>query len=92
MTEKETDLLRLNDLTLQHGLACRIQGKNSYCFDYAGADAFSEGYIFIARGLREALAFAEGFDRAKRKKLERQNEEELNRLSTFRAAVRNVGW
>ncbi len=90
--ENETDLLRLNDLTLRHGLACRIQGKDSYYFDYAGADAFSEGFIFIARGLREALAFAEGFDRAiARAKPETHNAEELRKLGTFTSALRKSG-
>ena len=48
--ESETDLLRLNDLAERHGLACRVQGTSSYYFDYAGADAFSDGYIFGPSG------------------------------------------
>lgn len=72
--DHETDLLRLNDLAKQHGLAYRKHGKNSYYFDdRTGEDAFCGGYMFVARGLREALAFAEGFDRARERKIKSQN-------------------
>lgn len=62
----DTDLLRLQELTLQHGLTYKKHGANGYAFDdRTGPDAFSDGSIFIALGLSEALAFAEGFDRAR---------------------------
>jgi hypothetical protein len=63
--DRETDLMRLADLTKQHGLSYRCVG-NTYRFDdRIGPDAFEDGCIYTARGLREALAFAEGYDRAK---------------------------
>jgi hypothetical protein len=63
--ELDTDLLRLNDLIERHGLSCRTNGASYQFDDRVGAEAFAEGDIYTARGLREALAFAEGFDRAK---------------------------
>lgn len=51
--DKETDTLRLNDLAAQHGLAFRVVGS-TYIFDE-----------FTAHGLRQALGFVEGYDRAK---------------------------
>jgi len=63
--EQDTDLLRLNDLAQQHGLSYRKVGTRYSFDDRLGTDAFSDGCIYTARGLREALAFAEGFDRAK---------------------------
>jgi hypothetical protein len=87
--EREADAQRLDELAQRHGLAYRKRGKNSYQFDdRTGEDAFSDGCIFIARGLREALAFAEGFDRAKGRKTLQQNEGELRKLATFTAALR----
>jgi hypothetical protein len=50
--DKETDTLRLNDLAKQHGLTITRDG-DKYVFD-----------SFTAHGLTQALAFAEGFDRA----------------------------
>jgi hypothetical protein len=63
--DHETDLLRLNDLAKQHGLSYRRVGVAYYFDDAVGEKAFTEGFIYVARGSREALAFAEGFDRAK---------------------------
>jgi hypothetical protein len=51
-SEKETDALRLNDLAKQYGLNFRRVGS-TYKFE-----------DFNAHGLRQALGFAEGFDRA----------------------------
>jgi len=62
--ELDTDLLRLNDLVRQHGLTCRANGESYQFDDRVGSEAFKDGYIYTARGLREALSFAEGFDRA----------------------------
>jgi hypothetical protein len=53
MTHKETNILRLNDLAEQHGLTFKRVG-NTYIFD-----------DFTAHGLRQALGFAEGFDRGR---------------------------
>ena len=90
--ERETDALRLDGLARRHGLAYRKRGRNIYQFDdRTGADAFSDGCIFSARGLREALAFAEGFDRAKGRKGQQRNEGELRSLATFTAALRKSG-
>jgi hypothetical protein len=50
--DEETDTLRLYDLTRQHGLTFTRDG-DTYVFD-----------SFTAHGLPQALAFAEGFDRA----------------------------
>jgi hypothetical protein len=50
--EEETDTFRLNDLAKEHGLTLRRVGS-TYKFD-----------DFNAHGLRQALGFAEGFDRA----------------------------
>jgi hypothetical protein len=63
--ELDTDLLRLKDLVRQHGLTYRTIGASYQFDDRVGAEAFMDGDIFTARGLREALAFAEGFDRAR---------------------------
>jgi hypothetical protein len=63
--ELDTDLLRLNDLVKQHGISCRTNGTSYQFDDRVGAEAFTDGDIYTARGLREALAFAEGFDRAR---------------------------
>ena len=63
--ELDTDLLRLKDLVRQHGLTYRTNGSSYQFDDRVGAEAFSDGDIYTARGLREALAFAEGFDRAR---------------------------
>ena len=66
-SEQDTDLMRLEDLVREHGLTYRKHGKESYYFDdRTGEEALSDGCIFIARGLREALAFTEGFDRARK--------------------------
>ena len=54
-TEAEQDQMRLDDLVQQYGLSCRATGKR---FRF-------EEEEFTARNLREALAFAEGFDRAR---------------------------
>ena len=87
-SDQETDLLRLNDLVRQHGLVYRRHGRMLYYFDDRTSDhAFSDGCVFIARGLREAVAFAEGYDRAKEKIIYKQNEEELRRLGVFRAEL-----
>jgi hypothetical protein len=51
--DQETDLLRLNDLSRKHDLSFRKVGR-TYIFD-----------DFTAHGLKQALGFAEGFDRAK---------------------------
>jgi hypothetical protein len=51
---RETDTLRLNDLAKEHGLV----------FTTSGATWFFDDYSFRARSLGQALAFAEGFDRA----------------------------
>jgi hypothetical protein len=50
--EEETDTFRLNDLAKEHGLTFRRVGS-TYKFD-----------DFNAHGLRQALGYAEGFDRA----------------------------
>jgi len=63
--DQDTDLMRLNDLVRQHGLSYRKAGASYQFDDRAGPEAFEDGCIYTARGLREALAFAEGFDRAK---------------------------
>jgi hypothetical protein len=52
--EEETDTYRLNDLAAQYGLTFKRVG-NIYRFQ-----------DFNAHGLRQALGFAEGFDRARR--------------------------
>jgi hypothetical protein len=52
-SELETDIMRLNDLAKQHGLKFRRVGS-TYTFD-----------DFTAHGLKQALGFVEGFDRAK---------------------------
>jgi hypothetical protein len=51
-SDRDTDLLRLNDLARKHGLKYR-RVRNTYTFD-----------DFTAHGLKQALGFAEGFDRA----------------------------
>lgn len=51
--DRETDLMRLSDLAKQHGLKYRRVGR-TYIFEE-----------YTAHGLRQALGFAEGFDRAK---------------------------
>jgi hypothetical protein len=89
--ERDTDLLRLNDLARQHGLTYRKHGKTLYFDDRTGEDAFSDGCIFIARGLRAALAFAEGYDRAKGKGSQKQSKEELRKLGVFQAALHKSG-
>jgi hypothetical protein len=53
--EAEQDKMRLDDLVQRHGLPYVKRGSR-YRF---------EEEEFTARGLREALAFAEGFDRAR---------------------------
>jgi hypothetical protein len=50
--DRETDALRLNDLATEHGLSFRRVGS-TYCFDE-----------FTAHGLKQALGFVEGFNRA----------------------------
>ncbi len=50
--DKDTDALRLNDLAKQYGLECRRVGS-TYQFD-----------DFTAHGLKQALGFVEGYDRA----------------------------
>lgn len=62
--DRETDLLRLTDLCQQHGLSFRWQGKCCEFDDRAPPEAFSDGCIYFAGNLSEALAFAEGYDRA----------------------------
>jgi hypothetical protein len=51
---RETDRLRLHDLAKEHGLKFRRVGS-AYLFD---------DHTFTARNQGQALAFAEGFDRA----------------------------
>jgi hypothetical protein len=51
--DRETDRLRLNELASKHGLSFRKVGR-TYIFD-----------DFTAHGLKQALGFAEDFDRAK---------------------------
>lgn len=63
--ELDSNLLRLRDLVQKHRLSYRFVGGTYYFDDRIGATAFADGCIYTARGLREALAFAEGFDRAK---------------------------
>jgi hypothetical protein len=62
--ELDTDLIRLKDLVKRHGLSCRTNGASYQFDDRVGEEAFTDGDIYTARGLTEALAFAEGFDRA----------------------------
>ncbi len=50
--DRETDILRLDDLAEQYGLTFQRRGS-LYIFN-----------DFIAHGLRQALGFAEGYDRA----------------------------
>ena len=52
LDSRETDILRLNDLAKQYGLAFR-KARNTYTFEE-----------FHARGLRQALGYVEGYDRA----------------------------
>jgi hypothetical protein len=60
-----TDRMRLDDLVQQHGLSYRKAGAAYQFDDRVEPEAFEDGCIYTARGLREALALAEGFDRAK---------------------------
>ena len=53
---RDSDRLRLDDLAREHGLKFKRVGQ-SYLFD---------DYTFTARSLGQALAFAEGFDRARK--------------------------
>jgi len=62
---KETDILRLADLAKQHGFTYKNVGTSYYFDTDTKENAFQEGFIYRAHGLREALAFAEGFDRAR---------------------------
>lgn len=78
-SELETDLQRLNDLVRQHGLHYRRVGS-TYNFE-----------DFTAHGLKQALGFAEGFDRAKGQTIQQQNEGELRKLATFTATLRKSG-
>jgi hypothetical protein len=50
--DTDTDTLRLNDLAKQYGLKCR-RVRSTYQFDE-----------FTAHGLKQALGFVEGYDRA----------------------------
>lgn len=52
-SELESDLMRLQDLVKEHGLTYQRVGS-TYSFE-----------DYTAHGLRQALGFAEGFDRAK---------------------------
>ena len=54
--DRETDTLRLQDLAQEHGLKFKRVGR-AYLFD---------DYTFTACSLLQALAFAEGFDRARK--------------------------
>jgi hypothetical protein len=54
----ETDTLRLHDLAKEHGLN----------FTTSGATWYFDDHTFRARSLGQALAFAEGFDRARKQK------------------------
>jgi hypothetical protein len=67
----ETDLLRLADLAKEHGFTY-IKVGTRYYFDTEIKGPFQDGFIYSAHGLREALAFAEGFDRAKTRELTQQ--------------------
>jgi hypothetical protein len=60
-SDKETDTLRLNDLAKQHRLTFKRVGS-TYIFD-----------DFTAHGLRQALGYAEGFDRGARSLDVKQN-------------------
>ena len=53
-SDQETDTLRLHDLAEQHHLPFKRVGS-TYLFE-----------DFTARGLRQALGYAEGFDRGAR--------------------------
>lgn len=65
-SDDESDALRLNDLAALHGLTYRKTASGRYYIDdRTGPKAFSDGCIFIAGNLKEAWAFAEGFDRAR---------------------------
>jgi hypothetical protein len=55
--DTDSDALRLNDLAKQYGLECRRVGS-TYQFD-----------DFTAHGLKQALGFVEGYDRAARAKV-----------------------
>jgi hypothetical protein len=57
-SNRETDVLRLHDLAKEHGLNSTMSGATWYFDDHT----------FRARGLGQALAFAEGFDRARKHK------------------------
>jgi hypothetical protein len=61
---KETDQLRLADLAQEHGFTYRNLGGNFYFFNDSIQHSANDVPDYTARGLREALAFAEGFDRA----------------------------
>ncbi|HKM69082.1 MAG TPA: hypothetical protein VJX94_03190 [Stellaceae bacterium] len=50
--DKETDTLRLNDLALQYGLTFTCV-RSTYLFN-----------DYTAHGLKQALGFVEGYDRA----------------------------
>jgi hypothetical protein len=61
---KETDILRLADLAQQHRFTYQKVGGAFYFFDDGIHHSANDVPDYTARGLREALAFAEGFDRA----------------------------
>jgi hypothetical protein len=61
---KETDLLRLEDLAQQHGFTYQKVAGQFYFFNDGIQHSANDVPDYTARGLREALAFAEGFDRA----------------------------
>jgi hypothetical protein len=59
-SNRETDMLRLDDLAKEHGLSFTTSGA-AWFFDF-------DVQTFRARSLGQALAFAEGFDRAMKEK------------------------
>ena len=65
----ETDLLRLADLAKQHGFTYQTVGGQFYFFNEDIHHNANDVPDYTARGLREALAFAEGFDRAMTREL-----------------------
>jgi hypothetical protein len=54
--DRETDALRLNDLAREHGLTFK-RVRSTYQFE-----------DYTAHGLKQALGFAEGYDRAMKQK------------------------
>jgi hypothetical protein len=65
-TVQESDQLRLDDLAKQHRFSYTKRSAVFYFWDTpVPQDPLTEVPIYIAYALTEALAFAEGFDRAK---------------------------